>query len=102
VTMQTLADRTSTFQFAYTVGSGKVTQTTITDPNGNVEQKSFDSNGFVTTDILAKGSSVQQTFTFTRDPIPNWSPRRPTHWGGISAMATTRAAISRVLLVQIA
>lgn len=69
VTKQTLADGTSTYQFAYTVnGNGQITQTTITDPNGNIEQKSFDTNGFVTTDIYAKESSVQQTLTFTRDP----------------------------------
>jgi RHS repeat-associated protein len=68
VKSQTLADGTSTFQFAYMLPGNVVTQTTITDPNGNVEQKSFDSNGFVTADIYAKGSTVAQTYSYTRDP----------------------------------
>jgi len=69
VTQQTLADGTSTYKFSYTPSSGRITQTSITDPNGNVEKKSFDSNGFVTTDVLASGvSGVQQTFSYTRNP----------------------------------
>ena len=36
---QTLADGTSTFQFAYTLNGNVVQQVSITDPNGNVEQR---------------------------------------------------------------
>jgi len=59
---------TSTYQLAYKLSSSStVTQATITDPNGNVEQKSFDTSGFVTTDIYAMGSTVAQTYSYTRD-----------------------------------
>jgi len=69
VSTQTLADGTSTYQLAYKLSSSStVTQATITDPNGNVEQKSFDTSGFVTTDIYAMGSTVAQTSSYTRDP----------------------------------
>ena len=70
VSMQTLADGTSTYQFAYTLGgNGQVSQTDITDPNGNIEQKIFDTNGFATSDTFALGiSGIQQTFTYGRDP----------------------------------
>src|SRR5260370_14943893 len=68
VKIQTLADGTSTFQFAYTLPGNVFTQTTITDPNGNVEQKSFDTSRFVTTDIYAMGSSVPQAYSYTRYP----------------------------------
>ncbi|MGA9724026.1 MAG: RHS repeat-associated core domain-containing protein, partial [Candidatus Binatus sp.] len=69
VATQTLADGTSTYQFSYTPASGNpITQTTITDPNLNVEVKSFDGNGFLAGDVLGSGSGVQQTFNYTRDP----------------------------------
>ena len=38
VSTQTLADGTSTYQLAYKLNGSTVTQATITDPNGNVEQ----------------------------------------------------------------
>src|SRR5208282_37975 len=44
-----------------------VVQASITDPNGNVEQKSFDTNGFVTADSYAVGQSYEETTTYTRD-----------------------------------
>ncbi len=70
VSMQTLADGTSTYQFGYTLGgNGHVSQTNVTDPNGNVEQKVFDTNGFVSGVTYALGvSGVQQSFTYARDP----------------------------------
>ena len=64
-TTQTLADG-STFQLAYTL-NGNVVQASITDPNGNLEQKSFDTNGFVTADSYAVGQSYEETTTYTRD-----------------------------------
>ncbi len=62
---QTLADG-STFQFTYTL-NGNVVQASITDPNGNLEQKSFDTNGFVASDSYAVGQSYEETTTYTRD-----------------------------------
>nr|WP_276208957.1 RHS repeat domain-containing protein [Burkholderia cenocepacia] len=47
VAQQTLADG-GIYQFAYTLdGSGNVTQTSITDPNGNVRQIAFNSSGYL-------------------------------------------------------
>ncbi len=83
VQQQTLADGTSTFQFSYvTDGNGNVTQTTITDPLNNVEQKNFqvfidpgdgaghytNANGFMVGDTRAVGTPVQQEITWTPDP----------------------------------
>jgi RHS repeat-associated protein len=83
VQQQTLADGTSTYQFAYTTDSnGNVTQTTITDPLGNIEQKNFqvfmdpgdgagnyiNYNGFITGDTRAVSTPVQEAITWTRDP----------------------------------
>jgi RHS repeat-associated protein len=68
VETQTLADG-STYQFAYTLnGKGAITQTSMTDPNGFVETKSFDSAGFVISDTEAVGHSYSQQFQYTRDP----------------------------------
>ena len=69
VSTQTLADGTSTFQFAYTLNSNsQIIQSNVTDPNGNTEIKYFDNYGFLTSDVQASGSSVAQIFTFARDP----------------------------------
>ena len=65
---QTLADGTSIFDFAFALNGNVVQQTSITDPNGNLEQKTFDANGFVTADSDAVGQSYEQTTTYTRDP----------------------------------
>src|SRR5271163_3475637 len=82
VQQQTLADGTSTFHFSYTTDSnGNVTQTTITDPLGNVEQKNFqvfidpgdgagnytNANGYLVGDTRAVSTSVQEAITWTRD-----------------------------------
>jgi RHS repeat-associated protein len=64
---QTLPDG-STFQLAFTLNGNVVQQVSITDPNGNVEQKSFDTNGFVTSDSYAVGTSYEETTTYIRDP----------------------------------
>jgi YD repeat-containing protein len=67
IVAQTLADSTSTYQMAYTLNrSGQITETAITDPNGNIELKGFDSNVFVTSNIFAGGSLVQQSYNYTR------------------------------------
>ena len=67
VSMQTFAN-SATIQFAYTLdGSGKVTQTDVTDQRGNVRRINFDSKGFITSSIYPLGTSEQQATTFSRD-----------------------------------
>lgn len=59
----------STYLFSYTLDqSGNVVQTNVTDPNGNVEQASFNADGYVTSDTFAVGKPEQQTVTYTRQP----------------------------------
>ncbi|MGH2652005.1 MAG: RHS repeat domain-containing protein, partial [Actinomycetota bacterium] len=53
VDRQTQADGT-TFQFAYTVdGSGKVTQTDVTGPRGDLRRVTFNADGYGLSDTLA-------------------------------------------------
>lgn len=68
VTKQTYADNTA-YQFAYATDSNnKVTTTTVTDPNGNREQVTFDPvSGYPSSDTLAYGTSLAQTTTFQRE-----------------------------------
>jgi RHS repeat-associated protein len=71
VTQQTQADG-STYQFAYTVdGSGKITQTDVTDPRGSVRRASFNSSGYMVSDTRALGLSEQQTRTYERQSGTN-------------------------------
>ena len=71
VTRQTLSDG-GVYQFAYTLdGSGRVTQTNITDPRGNVRRLVFNTRGYVISETLALGKPEQQTTTFERDPATN-------------------------------
>jgi YD repeat-containing protein len=71
VTKQTQADETF-HQFAYTVdGQGKVTQTDVTDPKGNVRRVTFNANGYALTDTQAYGTAIAQTTTYTRDATSN-------------------------------
>lgn len=68
---QTQAD-SSEYEFAYTLdGSGKVTQTDVTDPRGNVRRLTFNSSGYTLTDTLAYGTSIQQTLTYERQSGTN-------------------------------
>ncbi|MGI0013411.1 MAG: DUF6531 domain-containing protein, partial [Nitrososphaera sp.] len=64
VTSQTLAP--GTYQFAYTVdGTGKVTQTDVTDPRGNIRRVTFNTDGYIVTDTLAQNDPVlRQTTTY--------------------------------------
>jgi RHS repeat-associated protein len=78
VSKQTLADNVSTYQFAYNPGCvsncSVITETDVTDPNGNVKKVNFNpapifSNGFSTggtgsTVTFAAGTSVAQTFSY--------------------------------------
>jgi len=66
VKKQTLADG-ATYQFTYTLdGSGKVTQTDVTDPRGYVRRITFDSAGYALTESLAYGTPQQQVIVYTR------------------------------------
>lgn len=71
VITQTQAD-SSTYEFDYTLnGSGKVTQTDVTDPRGNVRRLTFNANGYTLTDTFALGTSIEQTFTSERQSGTN-------------------------------
>jgi RHS repeat-associated protein len=64
VATQTQADST-TYQFAYTLdGSGKVTQTDMTDPRGYVKRLTFNSVGYTLTSTEAYGQPEAQTTTY--------------------------------------
>jgi RHS repeat-associated protein len=72
VSVQTLADPTYTFQYAYTTnGSGAVTQTDVTDPRGYVERLTFNADHYIVSDTEALGDSKQRTTTFTRQSGSN-------------------------------
>jgi RHS repeat-associated protein len=71
VATQTQADST-TYQFAYTLdGSGKVTQTDVTDPRNIVRRVTFNSDGYALTDTTAFGEPEAQTTTYTRQAGTN-------------------------------
>lgn len=71
VITQTQAD-TSEYEFDYTLdGSGKVTQTDVTDPRGHVRRLTFNSSGYTLTDTRAQGTAVEQTFTYERQSGTN-------------------------------
>ncbi len=71
VQRQTLSDG-GVYQFAYTLdGSGRVTQTDITDPRGNVRRLVFNTRGYVTSETFAVGKPEQQTTTYELDPATN-------------------------------
>ncbi len=64
VETQTRPDST-TYQFAYTLdGSGKVTQTDMTDPRGYVKRLTFNSAGYTLTSIDALGEPEAQSTTY--------------------------------------
>jgi len=57
--------------YTFNYPSGSVITTEYTDPNGYVRHMEFNSNGFLTKDVLAKGHPEQETTTYTRDPNTN-------------------------------
>ena len=66
VTQETLADG-AVYQFAYTLdANGKVTQVDVTNPRGIVRRVTFNSSGYILTDIRALGLPEQQVTTYTR------------------------------------
>jgi len=71
VIRQTQADN-STYQFGYTLDAGgKVTQTDVTNPRGNIRRMTFNPNGYTLTDIRAYSLPDQQTTTYERDLVSN-------------------------------
>ena len=68
---QTQADGT-TYQFDYTLdGAGKITQTDVTDPRGNVRRVTFNASGYPLTDTYAVGKPEQQAVTYERQAGTN-------------------------------
>jgi RHS repeat-associated protein len=66
VTKQTQADNT-TYTFAYMLAAdGRVTQTDVTAPRGQLRRVTFNADGYILTDTRAVGTSEQQTFTYER------------------------------------
>jgi len=65
VSQQVLADG-GTYQFAYTVNAGQVTQTDLTDPRGVVRRVTYGTNGGWLTDTRAFGRAEQQSETVQR------------------------------------
>jgi RHS repeat-associated protein len=74
VTLQTQADDT-TFDFAYTVNAGKVTQADLTNPRGYTDRWVFNADGHVTSHVEAVGTAVERTTTFTRQSGSNFVTR---------------------------
>jgi RHS repeat-associated protein len=67
VATQTLANG-GVYGFIYTTdANGKITATTVTDPNGNTRRVTYDASGYWLTDTHALGKPEQQEFTVTRD-----------------------------------
>jgi RHS repeat-associated protein len=52
------------YQFAYTISGGKVTQTDVTTPRGNVRRVAFNADGYATSETFAPGTSNEQAYTF--------------------------------------
>ena len=79
VIKQSLADDTPaittdnpTYQFAYTTDSGgRIVQTDVTDPRGNIRRVTFSSVGFRLTDTLAFGTPEQQSVSYERQSGTN-------------------------------
>ncbi|HEX7334055.1 MAG TPA: RHS repeat-associated core domain-containing protein [Pyrinomonadaceae bacterium] len=71
VSKQTLADG-AIYLFAYTLDSnGKVVQTDVTDPRGDIRRVTFSANGYSLTDTRALGKPEEQSVTYQRDATSN-------------------------------
>ena len=70
VTKQTQAD-TTTYLYSYTIGAnGKISQTDVTDPRGNVRRVIFNTTGAVLTDTFPVGKPDNK-------PLPTRARRTP-------------------------
>ncbi|WDZ87372.1 RHS repeat-associated core domain-containing protein [Micromonospora cathayae] len=59
----------ATYQFAYTTDTdGRITKTTVTEPDGTLRATSFDANRRVVAETTAVGTAQQRTATTVRDP----------------------------------
>lgn len=66
VIKQTQADNT-TYTFAYTLAAdGRVTQTDVTAPRGQLRRVTFNADGYILTDTRAVGATEQQTVAYER------------------------------------
>src|SRR6266496_236230 len=88
--LETMADA-STYQFAYQAAGSLssstpiVTQATVTDPRGNVEQLTFNGSGFLTADTVAANvPSLSQTTTYVRGSICNGTSTNSNFTTGIT------------------
>jgi RHS repeat-associated protein len=71
VIRQTQADG-STYQFAYTLdANGKISQTLVTDPRGNIRRVTFNAGGYILTNTRALGQVEEQTSTYERQQGTN-------------------------------
>jgi len=71
VIKQTQADG-STYKFEYTVeANGKITQTLVTDPRGNIRRMTFNADGYMLTDTRALGTPEEQTTIYEREAGSN-------------------------------
>jgi len=62
----------NSFTYAYTLnGSGVIDAVKITDPNGHIQNLSFDTNHYLTSDVRAQGLLEQQTMTYARNTSTN-------------------------------
>jgi RHS repeat-associated protein len=66
VQAQTLADG-GQWHFAYQLTAGKVTETQSTDPRGQKNRITYNSEGYPLIETQALGTSVSQTIIYTRD-----------------------------------
>lgn len=70
VVRQTQADAT-TYQFAYTEAGGRIVQTDVTDPRGNLRRVTFNPAGYILKDTRAVGKPEQQAVTYERQAGTN-------------------------------
>lgn len=70
VVKQTQADAT-TYQFAYTESGGRIVQTDVTDPRGNLRRVTFNPAGYVLKDTRAVGKPEQRAVTYERQAGTN-------------------------------
>jgi RHS repeat-associated protein len=66
VSQQVMGDG-GTYQFAYTLNAGKVTQTDVTDPRGVVRRVTFNAAGYWVGEMRAVGRPEQQVESLERD-----------------------------------
>src|SRR5262249_9556452 len=90
VTKQTMADG-STYQFAYTLVDGKVTQAQVTDPRGNIRRVVVNAAGYVTSDTAALGTPHEQTVNYVRQAHGNLPTQITDHAGRSTTVAYNQA-----------